>query len=341
MTHLSQPLVSVVTPLYNAEPYLAECIESVLAQTYSNWEYVIVNNCSTDRSREIALSYAKEDARIRVIDNEDFLPAIANWNHALRQISAESVYCKVVHADDWLLPNCIAEMVAVAEANPSVGMVSAYRLEEDRVDLDGLPHSRKVVPGREVCRLALSGQLYLFGSPTSHLVRSDLIRKTPAFYDESLVHADTDACFRVLQESDLGFVHQVLTYTRRHNESITSFVRRFDTDIVERLYRMDKYGPACMEANEFRKRRNVLLNRYYRKLAQGVLQRKPKEYWAYQRQKMATHGIPLRPLHLLAALGKEFAFAMLWPKRSAEPKVQTTGSGGSRQESILSRHSEI
>ena len=66
MDPMKQPLVSVVTPVYNEEKNLAECIESVLAQTYPNWEYVIVNNCSTDRSLQIAESYAAQDKRIRV-----------------------------------------------------------------------------------------------------------------------------------------------------------------------------------------------------------------------------------------------------------------------------------
>jgi glycosyltransferase involved in cell wall biosynthesis len=51
---LNGPLVSILTPVYNGEKYLAECIRSVLAQTYQNWEYTIVNNCSTDKTLEIA-----------------------------------------------------------------------------------------------------------------------------------------------------------------------------------------------------------------------------------------------------------------------------------------------
>ena len=119
----SQPLVSIVTPVYNNAEYIAECIESVLAQTYGNWDYTIVNNCSTDGSGEIARRYAARDTRIKVIDNDHFLRAIPNHNVALRQISPGSKYCKVVFADDWIFPQCIEEMVAVAEEHSSVAVV--------------------------------------------------------------------------------------------------------------------------------------------------------------------------------------------------------------------------
>ena len=62
-----QPLVSIITPFYNTEQYIAECIESVLAQTYAHWEYILVNNQSTDASRTIAEQYARKDSRIRHI----------------------------------------------------------------------------------------------------------------------------------------------------------------------------------------------------------------------------------------------------------------------------------
>src|SRR5439155_14855095 len=100
----SQPLVSVVTPVYNGEKYLSECIESVLAQTYQNWEYIIVNNCSTDNSLEIAQGYAKKDPRIGIHNNPEFVGVIQNHNIAFRQVASASKYCKVVHADDWLFP---------------------------------------------------------------------------------------------------------------------------------------------------------------------------------------------------------------------------------------------
>src|SRR5271165_507440 len=116
----SYPLVSIVTPLYNNRDHLGECIESVLTQTYPNWDYTIVNNCSTDGSEEIARQYAARDRRIRVITNQTFLRAVPNHNLASRQISADSKYCKIVFADDWISPECVEAIVAVAEKNPSV-----------------------------------------------------------------------------------------------------------------------------------------------------------------------------------------------------------------------------
>ena len=56
-----EPLVTVLTPVYNGEDFLAQCIESILAQDYRNFEYIIVNNCSKDRTLEIAQSYAEKD----------------------------------------------------------------------------------------------------------------------------------------------------------------------------------------------------------------------------------------------------------------------------------------
>src|SRR6187397_3150452 len=140
MTVNNQPLVSVVTPVYNGEKYLEECIESVLRQTYSNFDYLIVNNRSKDRSLEIAQSYARKDSRIRIHDNVEFLDIIGNHNHAFRQILPSVKYCKVVSADDVILPDCLRQMVEFADANPSVGIVGSYQQSGDRVRWQGFPY---------------------------------------------------------------------------------------------------------------------------------------------------------------------------------------------------------
>jgi len=100
-----QPLVSVVTPFYNTREFLAECIESVLRQTYANWEYVLVNNKSTDGSEEVVQPYVERfPDKIRLIHTDSFLTQVQNYNFALAQISPHSKYCKMVQADDWILP---------------------------------------------------------------------------------------------------------------------------------------------------------------------------------------------------------------------------------------------
>jgi len=108
------PLVSLLTPVYNGERYLADCIESVLRQTYRHFEYVIVDNASTDRTADIIAAYAAREPRIRVHRNTDLVPVVANHNIALRHASPEAAWCKFVSADDMLFPECVEKMVAVA-----------------------------------------------------------------------------------------------------------------------------------------------------------------------------------------------------------------------------------
>lgn len=286
-----QPLVSVVTPVYNGEKYLAECIESVLAQSYQNWEYIIVNNCSTDCSLEIAERYAEKDTRIGIYNNKNLLPVLMNHNHALRQISSESDYCKIVQADDWLFPQCLELMVRVAEANPSIGIVGSYGLQGACVVCDGLPYPSEFVYGRELCRLTLLGQVYPFWRPTSLLIRSDLIRKHKSYYNEMFLHADVAACYELLQDYDFGFVHQVLTFIREHEQSVTSTaVRSLNKLFISNLDLLTKYGPVYLSPEVYIKRLKQKLTEYYRFLARSLFGLREKEFWKYHKNAIQQIG---------------------------------------------------
>jgi len=299
----AQPLVSVLTPVYNGEKYLVECIESVLGQTFENWEYLIVNNCSTDSTREIAEKYASRDPRIRVHNNEVFVKAIPNHNIAFRLISPDCKYVKVVHADDWLYPECIARMVALAEAHPSVGVVGSYSLEGDHVVWDGLPYSSAVVSGRDICRWYLRGGPYIFGSPTSVLYRADLVRSRDPFYREQYpLWADLDACLDLLRESDFGFIHQVLSYTRRHDEAASSVARRLNTYIFGQLEILKRYGPVYLEPSEYQERLRIHLREYHRFLGQGLFKRPgDREFWRYHTAGLRELGVPITRAALVRA----------------------------------------
>jgi glycosyltransferase involved in cell wall biosynthesis len=286
------PLVSFVTPFYNTEAYLEQCITSVLRQNYTNWEYVLVNNCSTDKSAEIADCYARQNlGRIRLQHNAAFLSQVQNYNAALRVISPESKYCKVVQADDWLFPDCVRRMVEVAEAYPSVGIVAAYELEGDEVRLDGLPYPTPEVSGREVSRLYFLQGKYLFGTPTSLLLRSELVRSRDPFYEERYApFEDEHACFDLLKTWNFGFVHQVLTYTRRDNESIISKVRPFGLELFLHFSMLVMHGRDYLSAEEYRRCLEKAEREYFSFLSKSACawHRKGHDFWEFHRKGLAS-----------------------------------------------------
>jgi glycosyltransferase involved in cell wall biosynthesis len=288
----TQPLVTVVTPVYNGEAYIRECIESVLSQTYSNWELFIINNCSKDKTLEIAREYAAKDGRIRIVDNPEFLRVIANHNAAMRMVSPDSKYCKVVFADDWLFPECLEKMVSLAEQNPQVGIISSYRLYGAELSLGGLPYKISTLTGREICRAALMSEMHLFGTATSLLLRSDLVRARSPFYNESNLHADTEVCFELLKTSDFGFVHQVLTFTRAQEGTLTSFSRSRRTYLAGFLGDLAKFGPYYLNPGDFNTAVNAHLEIYYRYLGRSVFERRGRDFWAFHRQKLQEVGFP-------------------------------------------------
>ncbi|NBC02875.1 MAG: glycosyltransferase [Bacteroidetes bacterium] len=268
---MDEPLVSVLTPVYNGEEFLRQCIESVLKQNYENWEYIIVNNCSTDRSLEIAQKYAGKEPRIKIHNNKTHIGHLENGNLAFQKISSDSMYCKMVHADDWLFPDCISKMVEIAEKYPTVGIVSSYRLDNKEVNLDGLPYPSHCVSGREIGKRFLMNREFYFGSPSSTMFRSSLVRKRDSIYNQTNIHSDVTACLDMLKESDFGFVHQVLTFTRRHDLSITSkMIVNKSTDMISRFIELLDYGPYYLSDNELETRLRETEKLFYIRLARII-----------------------------------------------------------------------
>lgn len=320
----SQPLVSIVTPIYNEEKYLADCVESVLSQTYQNWTLTVVDNCSTDASVSIAGRYAAMDARIRVQRNTEFLPAVANHNRALRQISRESKYCKVILGDDWIFPECIERMVAVAELHPAVGIVSAYALEGKRVKWTGLPYTTPLLSGRDICRKHLLEGVYVFGTPTTVLYRSDLVRSRLAFYNEADIHADTEVCFELLKNCDFAFVHQVLTFTREREGSVSSMAADIHAYFGSTLYILMTHGRDYLTDAELKERISSHLSAYYKFLGKNTLLRRDRRFWEYHKQSLTQAGLSFS----LPRLAQGF-IEMLWealtrPKYSIERLLKST-----------------
>jgi glycosyltransferase involved in cell wall biosynthesis len=322
-----RPLISVLTPVFNGEPYLRECIESVLAQTYENWEYIIVNNCSEDRTLEIAREYEKKDQRIRVYSNDRLLPIIANHNRACSLISPDSKYCKVVSADDWLFPECLARMSELAEANPSVGLVGSYQLsggnDQWYVRNCGLPYSKVVVEGREMCRAQLLGTLSgVFANSTSNLYRSDLVRDSDGFYPNANPEADVSACFKCLLVSDFGFVHQVLSYERLHQNRETTVALELNTYLPAAIEDCVTYGKSFLTPAEYDRRISELLKDYYRFLSINALKHREDAFWRYHETRLRELGLPLRRLRLLNGICMQIVDLILNPKQTVQIMIR-------------------
>jgi glycosyltransferase involved in cell wall biosynthesis len=331
-----RPRVSVLTPVYNGEPYLRECIESVLAQTYEHWDYTIINNCSTDRTLETAREYAARDSRIHVVCNDAFVRVIANHNIAFRQISPESKYCKVVAADDMLLPECLEKMVRLAEGFPNVAIVGAYGLysrAEMGVYCRGVPYSTNVLPGRQLGRSYLLGQgPAVFGPPTFVLFRSNLVRSRKAFYNESHLQADSEACLELMEHHDFGFVHQVLTFTRIQEESLSSVSKRLNTYLPYQLYALTKYGPKYLSEEELKQQIHKCLCEYYSYLGWQVTKRHGVEFWKFHQGKLAAIGYPLSNVRVAASTFSYILDLVLNPKRTAEKAVHRFAKAGREHE---------
>lgn len=207
------PLISVCTPVYNGEKFLQECIKGVLAQRYENFEYIIVDNASTDRTPEIIEKFSSQDARITVFRNDSTLDVIDNFIKCVEHCSDGARWIKYALADDYLYPNCLQEMRAVGEISDDIGLVSAYRLYGNRLTNAGLPAEQSVFEGADILKRQLLRQLHVCsGSPNTVMYRKSAFEAVGGF-DNRYLHADSELAMRLLDNYDLGFAHCVFTRT--------------------------------------------------------------------------------------------------------------------------------
>ena len=125
-----EQMVSIIVPVYNAEAYLPEMIESVIFQNYNNWELLLIDNCSMDNSFEICQSYEKKDVRIRVMQETEKGPAAVR-NHGL--LAAHGGYIMFLDADDFLADNAVLDrfvnVMKHEEADIVVGNSEDFRFQ--------------------------------------------------------------------------------------------------------------------------------------------------------------------------------------------------------------------
>lgn len=123
MKRSSPPIVSVILPVFNADRYLGEAIESILTQTLSNFELLIVDDCSTDNSLAVARTY-ESDPRVRVLANVENKGRSFSDNYGAEHTNGQ--YIAKMDADDIALPHRLQSQVDFLEKNPTVGLTSAF-----------------------------------------------------------------------------------------------------------------------------------------------------------------------------------------------------------------------
>ncbi len=310
---MSRALVSVVTPFHNAAPYLAHCIESVLNQSFTSFEYILVDNCSTDGSGDIATAYVARDPRIRLIRRSQLLSQVQNYNAALAEISESSQYCKIVQADDAIFPDCLSLMVQAFEQSEKIGLVSAYDLKGNTVRGSAFPFPTTHLPGREMARLYLRIGLFVFGSPTTVMYRSSIVRSPRPFFEEGRLHEDTEKCVQILRDWDFGFVHQVLSFLRTSDESISSAVRNFQPEVLDGYIIASRYASEFFDPAEAAALKKNYRQWYYRVLSREALRLQEPAFWKYHREGLKTIGETLDSYSIAKGVCRELLWMAMNP----------------------------
>jgi glycosyltransferase involved in cell wall biosynthesis len=223
----TRPLVSIILPTYNGAQFLEESILSCIAQVYQNWELIVIDDCSTDRTPEIIAKYITRDGRIRSFRNETNrkLPGSLNVGFSL----ARGAYLTWTSDDNCYRPEALEQMVKFLESKPGVGMVYCDYTE---IDDNGLETKRiRVGEPTELAFINCVGACFLY-------VRK--VYESLGDYDEELFLAeDYDYWLRISQRYKVQAFHKDLYRYRRHGESLSN--KNIDrlNNVVERVLKQN------------------------------------------------------------------------------------------------------
>lgn len=207
----SIPLVSIITPCYNAQKYIVETIESVLVQTYDNWELIIVDDYSTDGSIEIVKSYIAKDSKIKLICNNENIGVSKSRNIAIRK--AKGKYIAFLDSDDTWLPQKLKKQILVMEEENILLSYSDY----ETIDENGLVTGYFAVPNRvcyeDMLKTSIIGTLTM-------IYNVEVLGK---YYLEEVGHEDYVLKLAILKKIPYAIgIQEPLAAYRQHSQSLSS-----------------------------------------------------------------------------------------------------------------------
>lgn len=211
------PKVSLVMKVYNGEKYLRQAMDSILAQTFSDFEFLIIDDGSKDSSADIVRSYS--DERIRFIQNEKNMGLCATQNRVIGEAKGE--YIAVMDCDDISYPTRFEKQVKYLDEHPEVMVCGCFR--DDIID-------EKITPFQQVLKLennTLKFSLFfgnMFLTHSSIMFRRDLYNESGLTYGSAPIAEDYGIIIEMAKRYDLGIIPERLIAYRIYNQS-TSKVR--------------------------------------------------------------------------------------------------------------------
>ena len=216
-----QPAVSVCIPFYQGAAYAEEALNSVLAQTRTDWELVIADDHSDDDTAGIVERFIARhgnDPRIQFHRNPERLGMAGNWNKVIGL--ARGRYIKLVCGDDWLRPDCLERQGAALDANPSASLTSSSRMVVSSRGRELFVRScfakTGLYPGRKAVRDGLLTGTNTIGDPVAVMFRADALKKAGPFEPAVVYCTDVDLWLRILLHGDLYFINEPLAFYRIH-----------------------------------------------------------------------------------------------------------------------------
>ena len=306
------PRVSVVIPCYNTGKYLRQALDSVLAQTYPDWEVILVNDGSTDNSAQIAMEAQEQfGSRLKYIYQSN-RGLSATRNIAFANASGE--FISFLDADDIYTPDRLQRGVEVLDADPSAGLVHS---KVDRIDEDGNFLEHPPAPHRRY----LSGRIarHIFTRKAHVLCPSIMFRKQcmvlAGASDENLnVNADRDICFRIALHYPVIHIDEILAHYRIQPMSMS---KNHDNMMAGAVQFVDKYRKSgicgVLWVNE-------ALGNLYREWGDecfNVGKLKPALVWYFK--SILKYPFSLRNLYMLFRALGEPLLAKLRPKAALNP----------------------
>jgi GT2 family glycosyltransferase len=229
-------------PVYNGERYLRQAVASVLAQTFEEFELIVIDDASSDRTPEILASFA--DPRIRVLRNAENLGIVGSLNRGMSAASGR--YIARMDADDLCLPTRFARQIAFLEQHPDVVLVGTnfFSLSNGKTQ----PHHGSLDPDCQLLRC-----LFLFGNPVAHptmMFRAEIVPALGQYLNPALQYAeDFDFCHRVLEIGRIAVMPERLLIYRKHAANLTQTRR---TEMMDRTAAVlaRAYRPLLGEATD-------------------------------------------------------------------------------------------